>query len=131
MNKKITQRVRKGILLNAIQNWEAPKPTLGLTPINKRNFKIWRLVLHDAAEELSLIVDRLRTRTTPHDEREEGDFERSFQRDSTDTKAATPLCDNPLCSTRPPFFTQPAVQQLRQPSRITNSISTTTDNNIL
>ena len=28
-----------------------PQPKLGLTPINKRNFKIWRLVLHVAAEE--------------------------------------------------------------------------------
>ena len=55
-----------------------PKPRLGLTPINKRNFKIWRLVLHDAAEELSLIVYRLRTRTTPHNEREIVDFERHF-----------------------------------------------------
>jgi len=27
------------------------QPKLGLTPINKRNFTIWRLVLHVAAEE--------------------------------------------------------------------------------
>ena len=36
---------------DATQNREGPQPKLGLTPINKRNFKIWRLVLHVAAEE--------------------------------------------------------------------------------
>jgi len=51
-----------GILSDATQNWEVPKPKMGLTSINKKIMKIWWLVLHDAAEELSLIVDRLRTR---------------------------------------------------------------------
>jgi len=75
------------------------------------------LVLHVAAEELSLIVDRLRTRwrwTTPHNEREVGDFERCFQRDYIDTRTAM-LLYYPLCSTRPLFITQPIVPQL--PSR--------------
>ena len=124
---------------------------LGLTPINKRNFKIWRLVLHDAAEELSLIADRHSTKNDGALKGKKG----TLNTTSSCQRIATSLRDNsdnispstshkPPCSTRPPLFTQPVMlsnisqltshnpqhQQLRQPSRCTTSISTTTDNNI-
>ena len=36
---------------DATQKFGGAQPKLGLTPIKKRNFKIWQLVLHVAAEE--------------------------------------------------------------------------------
>ena len=105
----------------------------------QKNFvKIWRLVLHDAVEELSLIVDRLRTRwrwTKPHRvEREVGDFlwhfpSRLHLHHNRYTTTQPQTFYNPPRSTPPPFFTQPAVRQLRRTSRFANS--TTTDNNTL
>jgi len=127
------------------------QPKLGLTPINKRNFIIWRLVLHAAAEELSLVTGRHSTKNDVALKGKKG----TLNTVSRCQRIATPLRDNsdnislstshkPPCSTRPPLFTQPVmfnnnsqstshkptVRQLRQPSRCTNSISTTTDNNI-
>ena len=65
---------------DATQNWEVPQPKLGLTPINKRNFKIWRLILHVAAEECYCVwTDCGRVGVEQHRvEREEGDFEQCF-----------------------------------------------------
>jgi len=39
------------MLRDATRNWGGTQPKLGLTPINKRNFKIWRSILHAAAEK--------------------------------------------------------------------------------
>jgi len=73
--------------------------------------KIWRLVLHNAAEELSLIVDRLRTRwcsTKPHHvEREVGDFlwhfpSRLHSHQNRYTTTRPQIFYNPPCSTPPP-----------------------------
>ena len=149
-HEKTEQRVRKGMLRDATRNWEVPKPKLGLTPINKRNFKIWRLVFHVAAEECYCVwtdcgwvgVEQERHRV----EREEGDFERRFLTNNyyatTRTKPTT--SHKPPCSTQPLFFTQPVklnntgqstshkpmLQQLHRMPRCTNSISTTTNNHI-
>jgi len=48
------------MLRDATQNWEVPKTKNGTNLHKQKKFvKIWRLVLHDAAEELSLIMDKL------------------------------------------------------------------------
>jgi len=79
--KRKEQRVRKG-MLGCHPKLGGAQPKLGLTPINKRNFKIWRLVLHVAAEECHCVwtacgrvgIEQERHRV----EREEGDFEWRF-----------------------------------------------------
>ena len=80
------------------------------------NFKIWRLVLHVAAEECYCMwTDRGRVGVEQERhrvEREEGDFERHFPCDSPTenyyaTTRTTPTTSyKPPCSTRPLHFTQ-------------------------
>ena len=122
---------------------------LGLTPINKRNFKIWRLVLHVAAEQCYCVWTDCGRVSIEQEwyrvEREEGDFEQCFSCDLLTknyyaTTRTTPTTSHkPPCSTRPPVkfnntgqwtSHEPMLRQLHRPSRCTNSISTTTDNNI-
>jgi len=76
--EKIKQRVRKRHASGCHPKLGGAQTKLGLTPINKRNVKIWWLVSHTAAEELSLIADKTFEQERHHVERDEGDFERRF-----------------------------------------------------
>jgi len=50
-DKRLNKEFEKTCFRMPLENWGVPQPKLGLTPIKKRNVKIWRLVLHVAAEE--------------------------------------------------------------------------------
>jgi len=134
---------------DATQNWEGPQPKLGLTPINKRKFKIWRLVLHVAAEECYCVwTDCGRVGVKQHcvEALNKNDIalkgkKGTLNNASYATTRTTPTTSHkPPCSTRPLLFTQPVkfnhtgrwtshrprLQQLLRTTRCTNSISTTT-----
>jgi len=70
----------------------------GLTPIKKRNFKIWRLALHVAAEKCHWVwtdCGRVGDEQDRHRvEREEGDFERRFPWRLTDKELLRDNSDN-------------------------------------